>query len=103
MRPHPRIFAVLCLLWPLTVFAQESPRIAALREHLVIHVANAGEDCSVQLALAAGEIVLQVTVTLGIETNDTDANVTIGAAASGRNLTIQPGLSGNESGATTNE
>lgn len=32
MTPYLRIFAILCLLWPLAAFPQESPRIAALRQ-----------------------------------------------------------------------
>lgn len=32
MRPYPKIFAAALLLWPLAALAQESPRIAALRQ-----------------------------------------------------------------------
>jgi len=58
------------------------------KQNLVVDIADAGEDCSIELALAARQIVLQVTITLRVKTDDADADVAIGTARSGCDLAI---------------
>ena len=58
-------------------------RFASLRENLVIHIADGDKHRSIELALAAREIVLEVAKTLRVKPDDANADVAVGTASGG--------------------
>ncbi len=70
----------------------------ALREHVGVDVANRHELRTGQLVA----VIHHVPAALGVDADDRDADVSV-CAALGGNLSIEPGITGEEGGATADE